>query len=71
MQINENARNGARQLVITLGSDGRVNLAVSPTIPPELAMALLQIVHRMMAEQVLSAHVSPIIAAGGVIPRND
>ena len=71
MQINENAGNGVRQLVITLAADGRVNLAVSPTIPPELAMALLQIVHHMMAEQVLRAHASPIITAGGVIPRND
>jgi len=71
MQINENPGNGARQMVITLAPDGRVNLAVSPTIPPELAMALLEIVHRMMAEQVLSAHVSPLITAAGVIPRND
>jgi hypothetical protein len=71
MQINENAGNGVRQLVITLAPDGSVNLAVSPTIPPELAMALLEIVHRMMAEQVLRVHVSPIITAGGVIPRND
>jgi hypothetical protein len=71
MEINENAANAARQMVISLLPDGRVNLAVSPTIPPELAMALLEIVHRMMAEQVLRAHASPIITAGGVIPRND
>jgi hypothetical protein len=71
MQINDNVPNGARQLVISLLPDGQLNLAVSPTIPPELAMALLEIVHRMMAEQVLRAHTSPIITAGGVIPRND
>jgi len=71
MQINENPCNGVRQLVITLAADGRINVAVSPTVPPELAMALLQIVHHMMAEQVLRAHASPIITAGGVIPRND
>jgi len=71
MQINENPGNSVRQMVITLASDGSVNVAVSPTIPPDLAMALLEIVHRMMAEQVLRAHASPIITAGGVIPRND
>jgi hypothetical protein len=71
MQIDENPGNGVRQLVISLMPDGRVNLVVSPTIPPELAMALLDIVHHMMAEQVLRAHASPIITAGGVVPRND
>jgi hypothetical protein len=71
MQINENPNSGVRQLVITLAPDGRVNVAVSPMVPAELAMALLEIVHRMMAEQVLQAHASPIITAGGVIPRND
>jgi hypothetical protein len=71
MQINENPNTGVRQLVITLAPGGQVHLAVSPTVPPELAMALLEIVHRMMAEQVLQAHASPIITAGGMIPRND
>ena len=71
MQNEVNPQAMVRQITITLESGGRIGLTVSPTIPPDLLLSVLHVVQAMVVNQIMQAHLSTILPAGGKVVRVD